>query len=433
MAVKAGQILFDAEGFIIDRIQTGGVNNLNITTDKIQETGDFHTVGVVRDVPDLSFEVQSLDVSTDIEALASGTTPDQVTAGSGATPTPTTLDFLTTKPIDVISPFRAGNSLFNIVSGVVVPFLNLEQVQYRYGIKANAEETFTFRGDAIYYTPGPPVRETATGGTTTYNFAHGPATVYHELGQTIYALSVWWHDSTSGLYKRLFHQQDYTDTASGFTLTAGVTIPATATVHYCYGTAPTATQTKPFYYDQSVNTPATVKPATIRHKDMDVYIGTNNVMTRLTGVQSFDATWKVTLQADEEFGNAHYSANDFNFADVSGTLGFKGVDSNDIYAHLQKMINVPAGEIAGALTFSNVQLEVRLRNPDTHALIKTLYIPDCQFEAPPMSVRANTKLDMSLRFDGLSGVLQAFAGERIGGESLVAPQFEAEPAEESAA
>lgn len=423
MAVRAGQILFDIDGFVIDRIQTGGVNNLNINAEKISEVGDFYTVGIVRDIPDLSFEIQSLDVSTDIEALMCNTTPPNVSAGTGASPTGTALSFLNTAPLDVSSPFRAANQQFNIVQGVLVPFLNLEQVQYRFGLRANAEETFTMRGDAIYYVPGVPVTETAPGTNAagqTFTYHWGPAIEYQELGQTFYCLSAWWYDPSTGLLIRLVHNQDYTDDQNGFTLTAGVTIPVTATVHYCYGTAAPSgslpTPTHPFYYGPNSNTPQTVKPSAIRSKDMDVYVGVAGNMVRLTGVQSYESTWRVTLQSFEEFGNAHLRSNEFNFADVSGSLGLKGVNPYDTIAKIQNLIGIPTNQIAGALTYPQVQLECRLRDPATHNLLKTIYIPDAQFEAPPMSQRANQQLEFTMNFSGATGNMTVYKGERIGGE-----------------
>jgi hypothetical protein len=399
------------------------VNSLNIQSEKISEVGNFQTVGIVRDIPDLTFELQSLDVSTDIESLMCGITPTDViqnVGGAGATPTGSTLSFLSTKPIDVVSPFRAANAEFNVVQGVIVPFLNLSQVQYRFGLKANAEETFTLNGDAIYYVPGVPVHETAAGGSTSYAFTYGPAVIYHELGETVYCLSVWWNDPTTGLTTRLFHQQDYTDDNAGFALNAGVTIPAAATVHFCYGTpAPTGalpTPTAPFYYGPNSNKPQSVKPAAIRSKDMDVYIGVGGVMQRLTGVQSFEATWKVALQNMEEFGNAHYVSSDFNFAETSGTVGLKGINPYDMIRKIQNLIGIPNDEIAGALTYPEVQLECRLRNPDSHQILKTIYIPDAQFEAPPMSTRANQQADMTMTFDGASGAMYIYDGERQGGD-----------------
>ena len=81
--------------------------------------------------------------------------------------------------------------------------LTLETVAYKYGLKANAEQTFIYRGDAKYYIPGIPWRDVAAGGSASYNFANGPAIIYYgaDVGgvQAIYALSVCWHDPTIGL------------------------------------------------------------------------------------------------------------------------------------------------------------------------------------------------------------------------------------------
>ena len=211
-------------------------------------------------------------------------------------------------PLDVVSDFRSGNNQFNIVRGVIIPYLTLETVAYKYGLKANAEQTFTYWGDAMYYIPGIPWRDTAAGASATYNFANGPAVVYHEVDTggvaNIYAVSVCWHDPTTGLYKRLFHGTDYTDTSTGITQVGGAgVIPGTATVSICYGSAVAKTVTAAQSSESS-----SVKPGAVRSKNIDVYIGSGGAtptMSRLSGVQSFDVTRKVTLQNDEEFGNPH--------------------------------------------------------------------------------------------------------------------------------
>ena len=69
MAVKGAQILHDAEGFVIDRLQSAGVGNVNIPEEKIYELGNFKTVATVRDIPDLSFDMESFDVSTEVEEI----------------------------------------------------------------------------------------------------------------------------------------------------------------------------------------------------------------------------------------------------------------------------------------------------------------------------------------------------------------------------
>ena len=150
---------------------------------------------------------------------------------------------------------------------MVIPYLTLETVAYKYGLKANAEQTFTYRGDSMYYIPGIPYRDTAAGGSASYSFVNGPAIIYHEVDTggvaNIYAVSVCWHDPTTGLYKRLFHGTDYTDTDTGITLVGGAgVIPGTAVVSICYGSAVAKTITAA----QSSES-AAVKPGAVRSKN----------------------------------------------------------------------------------------------------------------------------------------------------------------------
>lgn len=73
MAIKAGQIVHAGnETVVIDRIQTGGPGQLNIPTEKIYELGNFKSVGTIRDTPDLSFSLESYDVSTEVETMLAG-------------------------------------------------------------------------------------------------------------------------------------------------------------------------------------------------------------------------------------------------------------------------------------------------------------------------------------------------------------------------
>lgn len=406
MAIKAGQILHDARGFVIDRIQTGGVNNLNIPQEKIYELGNYQTVATVRDIPDLAFEVQSLDVSTEIEAMALHIDPTTVTDGQE-------LDFIHSVPLDIISPFKAGGGLFNIVSGIALPYLTLENVTYRYGLKANAEETFTFRGDSIYYIPGSPYYQSFAKGSGTYTFTH-TALVYHEAGSAIYALGVCWYDSASGTYKRLFHGTDYTDTNAGLVINAGTlaTIPSGATIGVVYGSAVAAT------YNQSVHQDATVKPAAIRGKDIDVFVSLPGVlsvnMTRWTGVQTFESSRRVTLDNDEEFGNYHFVSQDYDVADVTGTIGVRPRDVADMFTKIAEVTNTPTNEIAGALTSQPLQVEARIYDPNsaTPSTLKTLYIPDARFTPPASQGRVQQKLETPFPFTSDSGTIKVYKGNR---------------------
>lgn len=399
MSVRSGAILHDVNGFVVDRIQTGGAGNLNIPQERIAELGNWETVATVRDIPDLSFDLESLDVSTEIESLLTFQDPADAVSG-------TQFDFIHAKPIDVISPFKSAPGNFDIVRGIAIPFLTLENATYRFGTRANATQAFTLRGDSIYYIPGTPYyEEFPAAATGPYTFAH-TALPYNERGVTIHALGVCYITST-GTYKRLFHGVDYTDTTTAVTLTAAA--PVGSTVRIVYGS------TTPATFPQSVHEGVGVKPAAVRGKDIDVYIGTTAatpVFTRWTGVQSFEVSWRVNLDNDEEFGNYHYVAQDYDVPDVTGTITVRPRDPQDLWDKIFQVTNIPGGEIAGPSTSVGVPIELRISNPDTGARMKTLYIPDARFTPPPVQGRVGQKLEPQFAFQSDTGKLYVYDGAR---------------------
>lgn len=408
MAIKAGQVLHDANGFVVDRIQSGGVTALNIPQERIYETGNYETVATIRDIPDLTFEVESLDVSTEIEALLVRYDPTTTTAG-------TRFDFKEHIPLDVISPFKTGNNQYDIFSGVAIPYLTLESASYRFGIRDNAAQTFTLRGDSIYYIPGTPYyQQFVKGGSPTYTFTN-TALPYVEGSDTLYALSVCWHELATRKYKRLVFGVDYTNTAAGFTITTAThnAIPAGSIIHVVYGSTTAAD------YPQSVHQGVSVKPAAVRGKDIDIYIGVaaaTPTMTRWTSVQSFEATWSVTLDADQEFGNSKYVAQDYDVSSVTGSIVVRPRDVDDLFTKIREVTDTTTTEIAGPFTSQPLAVEARIFDPDSTSTtpLKTIYVPDARFTPPALQARVQTKQEPTFSFESDAGTMYVYKGARPG-------------------
>lgn len=284
MAIRAGQILHAMNQFVVDRIQTAGPGDLNIPQTKVYELGNYQSVGIVRDVPDLSFNLECLDVDTEVEALLTGSTNPYTDATS------TLYDLSLAKPMDIISPWKSPYGDFDAVNGVAIPYLALSAVSYRYGLTDNAGETYTLNGDSIYYVPGSPWQDKATGDGTTvdYTFAHGPALTYVEGGDTFYALSVtvdgerYTQIDRSGLADAaLTGDQVYAPASTAEDGITFATAPVNgATISLVYGSADLGTYSQtgqdPFGSGTGhlVHQNLAVKPAAIRGKDIDVYFST---------------------------------------------------------------------------------------------------------------------------------------------------------------
>lgn len=403
MAIKAGQFLHDINGFVIDRIQTGGVSNLNIPEEKIYELGNFNTVATVRDIPDLSFDLESFDVSTEVESLLLGQDPTAAIDGDE-------FDLTSSIPLDVVSPFKSAQGAFDIVKGIAVPYLTLESATYRFGVRQNSTQQFSLRGDSVYYIPGTPMWEefTLVDNTLTYSFAE-TAKAYTESGDTLYALSACVKNPTTGVYKRLFFGQDYTNTSGGITTLVEWFDSGYTKLHVVYGTDTAGS------YPQTVHQGVSVKPAAVRGKDIDVYIGNTAAtptFTRWNGVQSFEVNRRVNLDNDEEFGNNHYVAQDYDTADVTGSITLKPLDPDDLWDKIATIANVSTTEIAGPLTSVGLPVELRVSDPDSGARLKTFYVPDARFTLPSTQGRVQTKQTVQFNFTSDGGTLLIYKGAR---------------------
>ena len=117
MPVKSAQILTVPNGgYVIDRIQNVGPSDINLNEEKIYEVGNFNSVDTVRGRADLSFNLESLDVSTEIEAILTAVDPTSTSDGDE-------FDLKDHVPINIISPFKESGTSYDINAGVVIPFL----------------------------------------------------------------------------------------------------------------------------------------------------------------------------------------------------------------------------------------------------------------------------------------------------------------------
>lgn len=409
MAIRAGQILHDAEGFVIDRIQTAGVGNVNIPEEKIYELGNFKSVGTVRDIPDLSFDVESLDVSTEIEALLIGADPTAVTPGQE-------FDLDSYQPLDIISPFKSSNTAFDIIRGIAIPYLTLERSTYRFGLRQNSTQQHTLRGDSIFYVPGTPYYEEAVNtGSGFYGFGN-TAILYQYSGADNFALGVHLFDSTTGVFKRLFLGTDYTNTDFGITLLASEQATYD-TVAFVYGstTAASYTQLGNNPSGNLVHQTSAVKPSAVRGKDIDVYVGTTAgtpTFSRWTGVQSFEVTRSVNIENDEEFGNEKFVDSGYDVADVTGSITVKPTDPADLWSKIHEVADVVDDRIVGPFTSTTLPVELRISDPDTGTVLKTLYVPDARFTIPGVTGRIQTKLEVTFTFTSEEGSLLVYEGSR---------------------
>ena len=406
MAIKGGQIIHAGNGnVVVDRVQTGGPGQVNIPTEKIYELGNYKSVATVRDTPDLTFSLESFDTSTEVEQLLTGLA--SVPAEG--------IDLAKAVPVDIASQFKAGINAadaFAVVNSVAIPFLYLEQMSYRFGLRDNATQSASLRGDSIFYNPGPCFVEETAGTNTadqTVVTAHPAYQSAEADGRRVLAV-------TAGT-KRLNFGADYTEAAGTVTngaaivtLTIADPVPASDKIRIIYS-SPDAVS-----YPQNTHPDTTVKPAAIKGRDIDIYAGgydpadvPGSQVNKLTSVQSVNVDWRVTIDKDEEFGNYYAVGLDFDVPTVNGSIDIKPRDGADFMSILRKVTGVTdAQKVIGTSSSVPLELDIVVKNPDDGSTLKRIHVPDARFTPPGYQGRVQQKITISLPFESDEGTLLVF-------------------------
>jgi hypothetical protein len=409
MAVKGGDLIHVGNQVLLDRAQTAGPGQVNIPTEKIYELGNYQSVGTVLDIPDLSFPVESFDASAELESLLVG--KDFATDAPG-----TEYDLTANLPVDIASQFKNGRNATNasdVAVGVSVPCLYLEQLSYRFGVSENAQQSVTLRGDSIFYTPGSVFVQEAAGTGTAGQSIVLANDAYPYKGDTVagtrYALAV-----TLKSGRRLLYGVDFTESAvvagdvAAVTITLTEAVDASDTVRVSY-----ASDTVASYPQISHAAASATRPAAIRGRNIKVFVGGTDMTDQWTGVQSFNAEWRVQLDRDVEFGNSEVVSQDFEVATVSGSIDFKPKDPMSLYKRIAQAAGAASEtEVVGALQQAILPLDIVLYSPEDGSPLKTLHVPDARFTLPGYSGRVQQKLTVTFDFESDAGVLKVYKGAR---------------------
>lgn len=473
MAIKGGDAIFVGnDTVVLDRLQSAGPGQLNIPTEKIYELGNYKSVAVIRDTPDLTFSMDSYDVSCEVEEWLCGGDTRTLTDGSNtiadATFTSATATFVTAdvgklvtittgvnagfrttilsrtsatevelskvvplaatgqsftietnvydlalaSPVNIASQFKPGKNKanpFNIATSVGVPFLTLESASYRFGLRDNARQSYGLRGDSIFYNRGATYIDSFTGDNTTVAFATThPAYEYIDGSGSRRVLAV----IVDGV--RQTYGADYT-CASGAITAFAATETVTFTVAPGTGAAIRIMYSSPDVrtYNQAVHALATVKPAAIRGRDIDVYVAgydaddiASVAANKWTSVQSVQVDWRVTLDKDEEFGNYYYVSQDFDVPAVTGTITLKPRDPDELYDYVRQITGTADYVTVGPNVADPLSVDIILKDgSNAGATLKRLSSSDCRFTVPGFSLQVQQKATVDLAFESDSGEL----------------------------
>lgn len=421
MAIKGADLLHVADRVLLERAQTAGPGQVNLNPTKVYELGNYQSIATIFDIPDLTFSVDSFDASAALEAKLCGHDFD-------ADPDGTVYDLSYAKPLDVMSEFkegRLGAAPYDVAGSIGIPFLILEQVNYRFGLTENASQTAQLRGDAIFYNPGSAFQEHFAGTNTANQTVVLAQPAYPFRGDVIngvrYTLGV---KTTSG--RRLRFGTDYTETVTGtntdgsrsVSVVVTKAVPASDGIDVIYS-SPTVAQ----YPQLATHTlPSITRPAAIRGRDIEVFVGGSALGNRWTSVQSVTCDYRVTLQRDEEFGNYQLVDQDFDVPDVSGTLVIRPRQVQELFDRVRQIASVTSDtEVVGALATTPLEVLIVLHSPDDGSILKSLIVPDARITVPAYSGQVQQKLDVTFNFSSDTGQLRVVKGARSAYTAAMTP------------
>jgi len=408
MALKGGSMIFTGRNVLMERLASAGPGTINIPSEKIYEVGNYESLATIFDKPEITFTAESIDCTTSMEAMLLDVPPSTLTA----------LDLARSRPINVnteIKPGKKAADPFKVMRSVSIPYLTVESVSYRFGLRDNATQTFTLRGDSIYYNQGAAVEEIFTGSgvagqkvTTTR-----PSLPFEDGNGKRYVLAV-----TAGTLL-LSPGADYTmvngtvtgDVAASVEITLTNPVATTDKISVVYATS------NVIEYPQSIHTPATLKPAAVRGKDIDVYVSGYNpadpsetAANKWTGVQAVTVDWRVTLEEEEEFGNYNAVSRDFDVPEVSGTIDILPRDPDDLIRKIKQTsgVNSTAASI-GPATAVPLDLDIIIKDGQNGGVtMKRLHVGDAKFKLPGYQPRPNTNTTMTIEWESDTGVLEIY-------------------------
>lgn len=408
MAIKGGDAVIVGRSVVLDRVQTGGPGQLNIPSEKIYEVGDYQSVATVLDTPDLQFTAESFDVRAEAEATCLGRTYGSDSPGQE-------YDLSLCLPLNALAQIKRGKTATspdNVAGSIVAPYLTVDSISYRYGIRDNAQQTFSLRGDSLYYSQGSAYEEETTGTNTANQVVSLTHLAYPYadpiLGVTRYALGVFLRSG-----RRLRYGVDYTEAATGVGAAKDVDVTVIAAVAASDKIVVVySSDTVASYPQNSFPDADATAPAAIKGKNIDVYLDGVTSGDLQTRVQSATVDWKITLDRDEEFGNPEIVSQDYDVPAVTGTIQFKPDNMADFLTRLRTVSGVPTGQVIGPWTRDPISLDIVLKAPEDGSVVKTLYVEDAQFTLPSAQFRANQKTTVDFNFESAGGNLSAFKGER---------------------
>lgn len=417
MSVRAGSILHLGGNNVIDRIQSAGLGDVRLPIETIRETGNREVVDKVPQEPDFTFNVESLDVSTDLMAFLTGAAPGSAASASapGASdPDGTEYDWLDCVFVNIPSPWKdpATGSAGVVEAGHLIPGYYPTRYTARFGVTDNATFSAELAGGSFFYSDAAaPVEEFHLASASQTVFATADAAIHYRKGgaggtlfRSVFGVLVNGQLQAEGV--------DYTVTGgaanpgSTATITFASGLTAGDDVRFCYFTSASRS------YPQTVHASTLVKPGAVRGRNVHVAIDGGNGQVNVGGIQTAEINATVDGEVERELGTEDIIGRVVNGTDANGTLTIRAKDKDAFFRVLEQVTGfTDTTEVFGWFNEHDVILKIYIENPKSSGdVISTYVFDDAKFQPPGTPARVNAATDFAFNFESVNGTFRQVKG-----------------------
>lgn len=406
-SIRAGDILHVGGQNVIDRIQQGGLGNVNLPVETIREVGNTEVVDKIPQEPDFTFSLQSFNVGTEVMAFLTGQSGGQASGEfpGHADPEGTEYNWLDCGFVNIVSPWKdpATGSAGVVEAGYLIPGYYPTRYTLNFGVTDNAQQTAELSGGSYYFAEKAPREEKFTGNGGKSFETTDPTVKYRKGGaegeelRNVFGVLVDGDLMTEG--------DDFTvEGGSGSKAKINFNVaPANgADIRVAYFT--TAAKAFP----QSVHASTQVLPGAVRGRNILIEIDGQ----RVGGGQTFTLEATVEGEVERELGTEDVISYVVKGTDVNGTFTVRPKSKDDFFALMNRITGVNREEVFGWFNDHTVQLDVKIQNPkNTAKILKTVRVADAKFQPPGQQAQVNQATDFQINYSSVNGTFSEFKGE----------------------
>jgi len=408
MSIRAGDILHVAGQNVLDRIQQGGLGNVNVPIDTIREVGNVEVVDKIAQEPDFTFSIQSFNVGTELMAFLTGKSGAQASGSfpGSSDPNGTEYNWLDCGFVNIASPWKnpATGSAGVVEAGYLIPGYYPTKYSLNFGVTEDAGQKAELSGGSYYFGEFAPREEKFEGTGAAKAFETTDVTVHYRKGgsegttfRDVFGVIVAGQLQTEGV--------DYT-VSGGNGSKAVVTFveaPANkADIRCAYFTSAAKS------FPQSVHASTQTLPGAVRGRNIVIKINDE----RIGGGQTFTLDASVEGEVERELGTEDIISYVVKGTDCSGTFTIRPKSRAEFFNVMNKITGVSKSEIFGWFNDHTVKLDVQIQNPKKPSeILKTVRVKDAKFQPPGEQAQVNSATDFALAYQSVNGTFSEFKGE----------------------